>query len=158
MLEVWDTAGQEKFGGLRDGYYISSHAAIIFFDLTCRDTYKQVPNWYKDLERVCGRVPMVLVGNKVDVKDRQVPSKSVTFGRRKGIPYYDLSAKSNYNIEKPFLSLLRQIVGDPNLELVQEIAVTPAEVILSKEWIAASEALVQTAIATQIPDDDDVLL
>ena len=53
-LSVWDTAGPEKFGGLRDGYYIGSHAAIIMFDLTCRSTYRNVPSWLRDIRRVCG--------------------------------------------------------------------------------------------------------
>ncbi len=42
MLNVWDTAGQEKFGGLRDGYYIMANAAIIFFDLTSRITFPYI--------------------------------------------------------------------------------------------------------------------
>jgi GTPase SAR1 family protein len=41
-FNVWDTAGQEKFGGLRDGYYIQGQAAIIMFDVTSRLTYKYV--------------------------------------------------------------------------------------------------------------------
>ena len=41
----WDTAGQEKFGGLRDGYYIHGQCAIIMFDVTSRLTYKNVPTW-----------------------------------------------------------------------------------------------------------------
>ena len=45
-FNVWDTAGQEKFGGLRDGYYIQGNCAIIMFDVTSRPTYKNVPNWY----------------------------------------------------------------------------------------------------------------
>jgi GTPase SAR1 family protein len=47
----WDTAGQEKFGGLRDGYYIHGQCAIIMFDVTSRLTYKNVPTWHKDLCR-----------------------------------------------------------------------------------------------------------
>merc|ERR1712173_119660 len=43
-FNVWDTAGQEKFGGLRDGYYIQGQCAIIMFDVTSRITYKNVPN------------------------------------------------------------------------------------------------------------------
>lgn len=39
-FNVWDTAGQEKFGGLRDGYYIQGQCAIIMFDVTNRTTYK----------------------------------------------------------------------------------------------------------------------
>ena len=49
----WDTAGQEKFGGLRDGYYIHGQCAIIMFDVTSRLTYKNVPTWHRDLCR-CG--------------------------------------------------------------------------------------------------------
>lgn len=68
IFNVWDTAGQEKFGGLRDGYYIQGQCGIIMFDVTSRITYKNVPNWHRDLERVCENIPIVLCGNKVDVK------------------------------------------------------------------------------------------
>jgi small GTP-binding protein len=47
VYNCWDTAGQEKFGGLRDGYYIGGQAAIIMFDVTARVTYKSVPHWHK---------------------------------------------------------------------------------------------------------------
>jgi len=67
-FNVWDTAGQEKFGGLRDGYYIQGQCGIIMFDVTSRITYKNVPNWHRDLERVCENIPIVLCGNKVDIK------------------------------------------------------------------------------------------
>ena len=46
-FDCWDTAGQEKFGGLRDGYYIHGQCAIIMFDVTSRITYKNVPNWHR---------------------------------------------------------------------------------------------------------------
>ena len=49
VFNVWDTAGQEKFGGLRDGYYIQGQCAIMMFDVTSRITYKNVPNWHRDL-------------------------------------------------------------------------------------------------------------
>ncbi|KAI6181035.1 GTP-binding nuclear protein Ran [Aphelenchoides besseyi] len=111
-------SGQEKFGGLRDGYYIQGNCAIIMFDVTARVTYKNVPNWHRDLVRVCENIPMVLVGNKVDVKDRKVKAKAITFHRKKNLQYYDISAKSNYNPEKPFLYLARKLLGDSNLEFV----------------------------------------
>lgn len=84
-FNVWDTAGQEKFGGLRDGYYIQGQCAIIMFDVTSRVTYKNVPNWHRDLVRVCENIPIVLCGNKVDIKDRKVKAKSIVFHRKKNL-------------------------------------------------------------------------
>ena len=108
-FNVWDTAGQEKLGGLRDGYYIGGQCGIIMFDVTSRITYQNVPKWYKDLVRVCDNIPICLVGNKVDVKDRKVKAKQITFHRKKSLQYYDISAKSNYQFEKPFVWLLRKL-------------------------------------------------
>ena len=81
------------------------------FDVTSRITYKSVPNWHRDMVRVCENIPIVLVGNKVDVKERKVKAKQITFHRKKNLQYYDISAKSNYNFEKPFLWLARKLVG-----------------------------------------------
>ena len=61
--------------------------------------------------RVCENIPIVLCGNKVDVKNRQVKAKMVTFHRKKNLQYYEISAKSNYNFEKPFLYLARKLSG-----------------------------------------------
>merc|ERR1712113_1357812 len=124
-FNVWDTAGQEKFGGLRDGYYIQGQCAIIMFDVTSRITYKNVPNWHRDIVRVCENIPIVLVGNKVDVKDRQVKAKNIQFHRKRNLQYYDLSARSNYNFEKPFLWLARRLTNQGNLQFVGQFAKAP---------------------------------
>jgi GTP-binding nuclear protein Ran len=55
------------------------------FDVTSRMTYKNVPNWHRDLVRVCDGIPIVLTGNKVDVKDRKVKPKQITFHRKKNL-------------------------------------------------------------------------
>jgi GTP-binding nuclear protein Ran len=68
-----------------------------------------------DLVRVCENIPIVLCGNKVDVKERKVKAKVITFHRKKNLQYYDISAKSNYNFEKPFLWLARKLVGNQSL-------------------------------------------
>eukprot|EP00005_Dracoamoeba_jomungandri_P001858 CAMPEP_0174257464 /NCGR_PEP_ID=MMETSP0439-20130205/6596_1 /TAXON_ID=0 /ORGANISM="Stereomyxa ramosa, Strain Chinc5" /LENGTH=188 /DNA_ID=CAMNT_0015340559 /DNA_START=99 /DNA_END=661 /DNA_ORIENTATION=+ len=125
VFNVWDTAGQEKFGGLRDGYYIQAHCGIVMFDVTSRMTYKNVPIWYRDLVRVCGSVPIVLVGNKVDVKDRQVKAKVISFHRKKNIQYFEISAKSNYNFDKPFLHLARAVTKCTALVFTEEEALLP---------------------------------
>ena len=50
------------------------------------------------------------------------------------LQYYDISAKSNYNFEKPFLWLARKLIGDPNLEFVAMPALLPPEVQMDPQW------------------------
>ncbi|GMF29178.1 unnamed protein product [Phytophthora lilii] len=182
-FNCWDTAGQEKFGGLRDGYYIQGQCAIIMFDVTSRITYKNVPNWHRDLFRVCENIPIVLCGNKVEVKDRKVKAKQITFHRKKNLQYFDISAKSNYQFEKPFLWLARKLVGyvysdtflllifsiialtsflfiysDNNLTFVEAPALRPPEVTITQEQIAQIEADASSAAAAvPLPDEDEDL-
>mmetsp|Transcript_81004 Transcript_81004/g.148060 ORF Transcript_81004/g.148060 Transcript_81004/m.148060 type:complete len:214 (+) Transcript_81004:52-693(+) len=155
-FNVWDTAGQEKFGGLRDGYYIQGQCAIIMFDVTSRITYKNVPNWHRDIARVCENIPTVLVGNKVDVKDRQVKAKNIQFHRKRNLQYYDLSARSNYNFEKPFLWLARRLANQPNLQFVAGFT-KPPEIQIDAALIAEQEKEIREASQVPINDDDEDL-
>lgn len=174
QFDVWDTAGQEKFGGLRDGYYINGQCGIIMFDVTSRITYKNVPNWHRDLVRVCENIPIVLCGNKVDVKERKVKAKTITFHRKKNLQYYDISAKSNYNFEKPFLWLARKLVGNQSLvcllqncsftlisrltqlqEFVAAPALAPPEVQVDQAAMEEYQREMDQAAAMPLPDEED---
>ncbi|KAJ3290873.1 ras-domain-containing protein [Rhizoclosmatium globosum] len=154
-FNTWDTYGQEKFGGLRDGYYIQGQCAIIMFDVTSRITYKNVPNWHRDLVRVCENIPIVLCGNKVDIKERKVKAKTITFHRKKNLQYYDISAKSNYNFEKPFLWLARKLIANPSLEFVADPALAPPEVTVDPALLKQYEAELQEAAALPLPAEED---
>lgn len=107
------------------------------FDVTTRITYKNVPKWYKDLTRICDNIPIVLVGNKVDQKDRKVKARQITFHRKRNLQYFDISAKSNYQYEKPFLWILRTLLGDANLYLVEALALRPTEITMDASHIQA---------------------
>ncbi|KAJ1362791.1 hypothetical protein KIN20_024482 [Parelaphostrongylus tenuis] len=156
-FNVWDTSGQELYGGLRDGYYSGGHCSIIMFDVTARVTYKNVPNWHRDLVRVCENIPIVLCGNKVDAKDRKVKAKMIQFHRNRNMQYYDISAKSNYNIEKPFLWLASRLLNDPNLEFVARPALAPPEVTMDPMMTAQYEDDLKKSGDAELPEDDDDL-
>ncbi|KAK1752401.1 ras family-domain-containing protein [Echria macrotheca] len=155
QFDVWDTAGQEKFGGLRDGYYINGQCGIIMFDVTSRITYKNVPNWHRDLTRVCENIPIVLCGNKVDVKERKVKAKTITFHRKKNLQYYDISAKSNYNFEKPFLWLARKLVGNNALEFVAAPALAPPTAVVDEALLQQYQKEMEEAATMPLPGEDD---
>ena len=154
-LEIWDTAGQEKLGGLREGYYIGSHAAILMFDVTARITYKNIPRWYKDISRICESIPIVLVGNKVDQKERIVKARQITFHRKRNLQYFDISAKSNFQYEKPFLWIIRALVGDPNLYLTEVCVLEAPQLTMGKEQIEALKKEWDEAENAVLPDCED---
>jgi len=158
-FNIWDTAGQEKLGGLREGYYIGADCAIAMFDVTSRITYKNIPKWHKDLTRICENIPMVLVGNKVDAKDRKIKARQINFHRKRNIQYYDVSAKSNYQFEKPFLFLLKRLVNDVNLELVEAPVLRTTEIEMTADLIKELEReqrmADEMAINTVLPDNED---
>ena len=125
------------------------------FDVCSRITYSNVPKWYKDLTRVCENIPIVLVGTKVDVKDRKVKAKQITFHRKKNLQYYDISAKSNYQFEKPFVWLLRRLTNDPNLMLVEAPVLAPVEIAFDAEQQRAIELETQQAAEMALPEEDE---
>ena len=154
-FKVWDTAGQEKYGGLRDIYYMKAHCALIMFDVTAMVTYKSVASWHSDLIRVCENIPILLCANKADAKERKVKAKSIVFHRKKNLQYYDISAKSNYNIAKPFLWLARKLLGDPKLEFVAAPAFAPPEIQMDPDWRQQIESELEDAQNTVLPDEDE---
>ena len=125
------------------------------FDVTSRITYKNVPNWHRDLTRVCENIPIVLTGNKVEIKDRKVKAKQITFHRKKNLQYYDISAKSNYNFEKPFLWLARKLSGDNTLHFVEAPALQPPEFQIDEATKTRYEQELAAAAAQPLPEDDD---
>ena len=91
----------------------------------------------------------------MDIKDRKVKAKSIVFHRKKNLQYYDISAKSNYNFEKPFLWLARKLSGDNQLHFVEAPALQPPEFHFDEETKQKYEAELAAAAAMPLPEDDD---
>lgn len=70
------------------------------------------------------------------------------------IQYYDISAKSNYNFEKPFLWLARKLCGEAELEFVEMPALQPPEVQIDPALQKQFEKDLQEAQNCELPDDD----
>ena len=127
------------------------------FDVTSRITYRSVPNWYRDITRVCENIPIVLCGNKVEIKDRKVKAKQINFHRKKNLQYFEISAKVNYNFEKPFVWLAKKLAGDNSLQFVEAPALKPPEAQIDMADMARYQAELDAAAAVPLPDDDDDL-
>ena len=87
---------------------------------------------HKGLVRIIGNLPIVLCGKKVNIKERKVKAKQIIFHCKKNLQYFDISAKSNYQYEKPFIWLLRKIVGDQRLKFTEQVALLLPDTFLDE--------------------------
>ena len=68
VVDIWDTAGQDQYHSLHSSYYFGAHVCILVFDLTRKETYKHLTNWYGEMRAMCPNIPCILVANKIDGK------------------------------------------------------------------------------------------
>ena len=111
-LDIWDTAGQEKYGGITTSYYRGAHCAIIIYDVTVEESFQDVEQWISD---VCGcignDVKMVLVGNKCDLSHQQVVSSTSgkALADSKHMLFMETSAKADTNVKQLFDAIGREM-------------------------------------------------
>ena len=112
-FELWDTAGQELPGPLRDEYYENLHAAFLMFDLHSVVTYKEMKKWHRDVCRAHPHVPFVLIANKADGEPR-VQEQLINLHRRvPNMSYVRMSVKYNETavLFAPLLSVAEELMG-----------------------------------------------
>ena len=120
--------------GMKECYYVDIDGAIVMFDTGNRTSYKNAEGWYNSVRKVGGKgVHIILCGNKVEIAKRQVLPKHISLHRKLDIPYHDISVRSNFNFEKPFLTLARKLTGHKDLIFTDRPALPPPEVHLDEE-------------------------
>lgn len=128
VFKVWDTAGQEKFGGLREKYYQNADAAIAMYDLT-KKSQNNILQWVDNVRNVLPDIPFIICGNKCDITDR--PSSGLYMSQEiANASYFHISAKSNYNFDKPWLELARKLTGHEDLIFIDMPEIKPPKVEL----------------------------
>ncbi|OHT04918.1 Vacuolar protein sorting-associated protein 21 [Tritrichomonas foetus] len=114
-LEVWDTAGAERFRSLTPIYFTNASACVLVYDITDRLSFNELDSFYKLLERAPQDVLVFLVGNKVDLdSDRKIlylEAKQYA-AKIKAEQYLETSALSGEGISM----LFHAIASHPNLK------------------------------------------
>jgi Rab-like protein 2 len=100
-VDFWDTAGQERFNQMHVSYYQGAHVCILVFDVTRKQTYAQLKEWYRELRAHREFIPCLLVANKIDV-DYNVTKKNFKFAEQNGLPFFFVSAADGTNVVKVF--------------------------------------------------------
>jgi small GTP-binding protein len=110
-LMINDIVGQVEFERVHLQYYRGSKGGMFVCDLTRKDTLTRMDWWMESFRRVAGDVPVVLIGNKVDIMDRrEVESTDIlSFAEKYDCPIFLTSAKTGENVEPAFENIGRML-------------------------------------------------
>jgi len=111
VLQIWDTAGEEKFNSVTKQYYNDSNGVMVVYDITKEDSFKKLEKWIKYINNYAPKgVTIMIIGNKTDLINEKVElGKKLNTIKRKYL-YYDVSAKSGTNIYLAFETLAMTII------------------------------------------------
>jgi len=119
-LQLWDIAGQERFGNMTRVYYKEAVGAMVVFDVTRSGTFDAVQKWKNDIDCKVTLppddrpIPVVLLANKIDLAKealQKTPSQMEKYCEDNGfIGWFETSAKDNLNIEKAAKFLVSRIL------------------------------------------------
>ena len=105
-LNVWDTAGEEKYHALAPIFFRGSNGAIIIFDVTNRETFNRAKKWFNELKQYTEGIPYILVGNKIDLPNRAISNEEATkLAREYDCKYFEVSALLGTNVNEIFYAL-----------------------------------------------------
>ena len=111
-LQIWDTAGQDRFRAITKNYYKGSHGIILIYDVTNLQTFENVKNWVSQIrEEAANNVVIYIAANKIDMEAERKVSKQEgeSLAQELGFPFMETSAKSGININETFEDLVERI-------------------------------------------------
>jgi Ras-related protein Rab-1A len=104
-LQIWDTAGTERFQSITANYYHGSHAIAIVYDITNRQSFENLRRWTADVDRLGNPdVCKIVIGNKADLEDKRAVRRDEgqAFADNLGVPFLETSAKTSFNVREMF--------------------------------------------------------
>ncbi|KAI1500913.1 rab protein [Biscogniauxia marginata] len=119
-LNIFDTAGQERFRTLSTSYYRGAHAVILVYDITNRKSFLSMERWIDEARsNASPDAVLYLVGSKLDKVAAGARAVSYeegkAFAESQGAGFCEVSAKSRENVRRPFIEVVDRIVQTPEL-------------------------------------------
>jgi len=111
VFNIWDTAGQEALGGLRDGYYKGASCAIVMCDPDVESSVEKARWYVKEIKRVCGKIPIIVVRN----------FKDTWYNFNQDVETHEnfaINVRTTWGIHQPLLFLARSLIKLPDLHFL----------------------------------------
>ena len=111
-VQLWDTAGQDKYRTIAKNYFKGSHGILLLYDVTKQSSFQNIRDWIQDIrEEVSQKAIIFLIGNKIDLVDKRKISKEkgIELAEEYKLPFFEASAKSGENVDEVFKALYKKI-------------------------------------------------
>nr|CAG8648721.1 11166_t:CDS:2 [Entrophospora candida] len=109
-LTIWDTAGQERFRTLTSSYYRGAQGIIFVYDVSIRETFDQLDNWFNELNTYCSNENIAKIIIAISRKEGEA------YARKLQTLYTECSAKTKYGVEEAFAELVRKMSTRERIE------------------------------------------
>ena len=111
---IWDLAGQVKYQNIRGSYFMGAKGIMLVYDVTNKLSFDELGQWIDEFHRtVKGEsTPIILVANKIDLREAGIPALSTAEGEAKAqelrdqyktyVHFVETSAKTGENVDIAF--------------------------------------------------------
>ena len=114
-LQLWDTAGQERFNSITKNIYRNTNGVLFVYDVTNRKSFNSMKNWIKDTEKIDKDIKGIILGNKIDLEEREVETEELEeLGNKMNMKFLETSAKENINVKEAFFLIVEELLKDKN--------------------------------------------
>ena len=117
-VKLWDTAGQERFKALTPSFFRNAEGVVIAYDVTNSESFDNLKFWISSIKTNLFEknifIPIIIIGNKIDLEDMREISKDVasTFAKENKFKYFETSAKTGEGVDEAFRDLVNQVLAN----------------------------------------------
>ena len=110
-VQVWDTAGEERYRSITNAYYRGAEGILIVFDLTNEESFKSIQNWINEVTVFTGKdVIIICLGNKSDLKSEISKNTIDEFKKKTNLEIFNVSAKTGEGVEEAFKHIIELLI------------------------------------------------
>ena len=114
-VKLWDTAGQERFKSLTSNFFKNAEGVALVYDVTQSETFDNLKDWIEQIKNNLGndiKIPVIIIGNKIDLDDERDVKKedAANFSKEKGYKYFETSCKTGEGVDDSIRNLVKLIL------------------------------------------------
>ena len=112
-LQIWDTAGQEKYRALTRSFLIKAQGILALYDITNHTSFDNLQSWLTLIKEECYvDIPVIIVGNKMDLEEKRIVDKEEAseYAKKQNVEFIETSSKTGENVEKTLYMLNEKVL------------------------------------------------